>query len=179
MRSLLSLLAAVFFATAASAETLKVDKDRSSFGIDVKASPPHSFTVDVTDYVADIKIDSDGEVVSASVSFNFLDLDSDSNGRDKKMRKWMDVEEHPQVRFVLDEVRREGALRIGIGKVWMHGVSQAVEVPFSLGVRNGQAALAGSATIDYQNWGLEIISIFFFKVKPELEIHFSLVGSVE
>ncbi len=179
MRSLLYLLAAGVLATAASAATLKVDKERSTFGIDVKASPPHSFTVEVTDYVAEIKIDQDGEVVSASVSFDFSDLDSDSNGRDKKMRKWMNVEEHPQVRFELNEVRREGEQRIGVGKVWMHGVSQTVEVPFSLGVENGQAMLSGSATIDYQNWDLEIISIFFFKVKPELEIRFSLAGSVE
>lgn len=178
-RFFLYVFVSVAFAMAVNGGTLKVDKELSAFGVDVKASPPHSFTVIAKNYAAEVDIDAAGEVMAATFSFEFADLDSDSNGRDKKMRKWMDVETHPQMRFELTEVRHEGESRIGVGKIWMHGVSQEIEVPFSVEVENGTATLSGTATLDYQNWGLEIISILFFKVKPELNIHFTLVGSVE
>lgn len=174
-------IAALFAALPAAlpAAELLVSKEKSSFAVGVKASPPHSFDVLLKDYAAAVTLDPEGEVSAATFSFRFDDLDSDNSKRDKKMRDWVDTKSFPDVAFTLSEIRRSGDERIAVGEIQMHGVSHPVEFPFTLAVEGDQATLSGAATLDYREWNLEIISLLFFKVKPELDIHFTLRGALQ
>lgn len=167
-------------ACVAEAKTLRVDEERSTFEIEVEASPPpHSFTVVPEDLESRIEISQSGDVLSAEFSFDVAALDTGIESRNSKMRSWINVEQHPKVRFELLQTRREGERRVGVGEVSMHGVKRRVEVPFDLSIENGEARLTGGTTLDYRDWGLEVISLLFIKVKPEIDISFTLVGQLE
>ncbi|MBL4575430.1 MAG: YceI family protein [Opitutaceae bacterium] len=174
------LLIAFIALTSASASTLfEIDKDLSVVAVDVKASPPHSFTVTLKDYEAEIQIDPvNKQIESVSFTFKFSDLDSKKKKRDKKMRKWMDIQKHPDVLFTLTAAEKIEGKTVGRGDFLMHGVSREITIPFDLTVNGDKAILDGGTIINHHEWELETISLLFLKVKPELNIHFHLEGSL-
>jgi polyisoprenoid-binding protein YceI len=166
--------------TSASASTIfEIDKALSVVVVNVKASPPHSFTVTLKDYEAEIQIDPvNKQVESANFTFKFADLDSKKKKRDKKMRKWMDIQNHPDVRFTLTAVEIIEGKTVGRGDFLMHGVSREITIPFDLTIDGEKAILDGGTIINHHKWELETISLLFLKVKPELNVHFHLEGSL-
>ncbi len=160
------------------AAPVHVDPDASDFRVDVKATG-HSFEVLLDSYATAIELDDSGALVKADFSFDCAALDSDSKKRDKKMLDWLEAEAMPKISFTLKEVKEEAGALVGIGDLNLHGVSKEISVPFSMTKEGSQVTLEGSATVDHQEYGLEIITMFFFKVDPELKISFKLVGNVE
>ncbi len=157
-----------------------VDKAVSMVAVEAKASPPHSFTTVVLDYIYDIEIDPETLAVSkADFQFQFSDLDSEKPKRDKKMLKWMDVEANPMAGFELQEVIERDGQTIGKGTFLMHGVSRDIEVPFSVTRDGDRVVLDGEANIIYTDWELKVIRMVIFTVKPELKPHFHLVGKLK
>ncbi|EDY85283.1 hypothetical protein VDG1235_4918 [Verrucomicrobiia bacterium DG1235] len=132
------------------------------------------------DYVYDIDIDPDSlEVRKAAFSFKFENLDSDKAKRDKKMRDWMNIDVHPEARFTLKKVVEIDGQKVGKGSFFMHGVSRDIEIPFSVESDGDQVTLDGSVTLDYENWDLKIIRLFYvLTVDTEITPHFHLVGSL-
>ena len=176
--SFLLFLPVLFLPVQTPAASLLVDRDSSSLQARVTASPPHSFEARVTDYEASIRLDSDGGVEAAEVSFLFAAVDTGNEGRDKKMLKWMDPDAHPRVSFTLKEVAVRDGVTVGLGELAIHGLSREVEVPFELTTEGDVVTLKGGLTIDYRDWSLDVIRMLFFTVRPELEVSFKLVGSL-
>lgn len=157
---------------------LSVDKEHSEFVVDVKATA-HSFPVVLNDYTTAIEMGADGKVTAAKFWFSPTKLESDSKKRDKKMRGWLEVETYPEISFELKEVTEVGGKQVGLGELKMHGISQPVEVPFEVQKSGEKVTLKGVAIVDHTNYDLEVITMLFFKVDPELKISFTLVGTLE
>lgn len=170
-----SLFIAMMGASQLLAAPFVVDPAESTFRVDVKATG-HSFEVAVDTYQADIVLDESDHPTKADFSFNVKSLVSDNGKRDKKMLKWLESDTYQQISFSLTEVKEDSRGKVGYGTLTMHGVSKPVEVPFSISEKEGKVVLSGSAMVDYENFGLEVITMFFMKVKPELNISFELVG---
>ncbi len=174
--SLLLFCIASLLACESRASDLEIDKQRSIFRVQVAATG-HSFEVELKDYVAKISLDSEGQVDSATFSFAPQALDSGNKKRDRKMLQWLDEKSYPKIGFVLQEVRNVDGGTLGIGTLTLYGQSRAIEVPFELTTEGEVSRLSGRATIDYRDFGLEVISLLFVRVKPVLEVRFELVGS--
>ena len=160
-----------------SAGNFQVDRAVSEVAVKAKASPPHSFKSVAQDYEYDIQIDPASLAVSNAVfSFNFSDLDSNSAKRDKKMRSWMDVAVNQSAQFELGRVKVVDGKSVGVGTFSMHGVSKEIDVTFSVTRQGEKLVLDGEAEFSYEDWGLEIVRLFLFTVKPVIQPHFHLEG---
>lgn len=173
--SLLSLISTLH------AGNFELDEENSLLAADAKASPPHSFTYTAKQFQTDIQIDPQKlEVSSATCTFQFADLDSKKEKRDKKMRGWMNVTHYPDARFELKSVRAGDTdnERIGVGQFTMHGVSREIEITFTIQRKGDRIIIDGNTTFDYTNWDLKIVRLFIFSVKPDLKPHFHLEGTL-
>jgi polyisoprenoid-binding protein YceI len=184
MKYILPLVTFLFFAGSISvrAGNLVIDYAQSTLTADVKASPPHRFTYDATQFNADIQIAPQTLAVNqAECSFKFADLDSEKAKRDKKMREWMNIAHYPDARFKLDKVLKgdNDDEHIGVGTFTMHGVSREIRITFTSQRNGDRILLDGSTTFNYTDWNLEIVRLFIFSVKPELTIHFHIEGTVQ
>lgn len=155
-----------------------VDPSQSEFLVDVRATG-HSFEVLLNEYSADLEIGQGSELQSATFSFAVEDLDSDKKKRDREMLEWLESETIPEISFVLEKVEENDGQQVGVGQLTLHGVTKTVKVPFTIETSGAQTTVSGNANIDYTEYDLEVITMFFMKVKPELEISFRLVGSLE
>lgn len=155
-----------------------LDYGASEFRVDVKATG-HSFEVLLDTYNAAIEVNDSGGLEKADFSFAVTDLASDNKKRDKKMLGWLESDAIPKISFTLKEVQQRETGPVGIGDLTLHGVTRSVEVPFSTDVEAGKVTLSGTANVDHREYGLEVITMFFMKVRPELQVSFSLVGTLD
>lgn len=159
-----------------------VDKTQSELAADMHASPSHDFTTVARDYTYDIEINPDTLVVTkASCRFKFADLDSDKNARDKKMRKWMDVEAYPEASFTMKKLTPTGELGsyLAEGDFAMHGKHLPLKIDLQIQRRGEAITLTGTSQLDHRDWGLEKVRLFFFTVDPVLKPRFQLVGKLQ
>ncbi|MDQ8202248.1 YceI family protein [Pelagicoccus sp. SDUM812003] len=161
----------------ASAGSVAVDPERSSVEVQVKATG-HSFPVVLTGYQADIELSPEAEVSSAKFSFSPTNLVSDNRKRDKKMLGWLEVEAYPRIEFAMTGVEQDGNEGRLLGELTMHGVTRPVEVPFKIERQGEQVTISGTSTVNHEPFDLEVITMLFFKVNPELNLTFTLVGSI-
>ena len=176
-RLILALLALAIGSVALRSAPLRIDQERSRLWAEVKATG-HSFEAEVTEFSADIEVAADGSIDAARVTFAPGAIKTGNDRRDREMREWLESETYPEIEFKLREVRREGERSVGVGELTLHGVTKELELPFVLEMKGEQATLSGSATLNTTDFGLEVISMLFFKVKPELSIEFTLVGEL-
>lgn len=161
------------------ATELIVDTEGSSVRVDVKASPPHSFTCDLQQYDASIDVDSStGEINSAQLTFQLTDLETHNDKRNKKMLNWMDVEKFNTIRWTMTSVEEIDGQTVALGEMTMHGVTMAIDIPFTLSIAEGSYTLTGSVDFDYMSFDLPKIRLFLFTVKPNLHVNFTLRGAL-
>ena len=175
--ALASVLALTIFVQTISADTVDVDKRASEFVVDVDAMGM-SFGVFLDDFNSDIRVSHDGKVQSANFSFEVAQLKSNHRLRDMKMRKWINADMYPKINVEIREIRNRGSQTMGLGEITMHGVTQEVEIPFSVSSKGERYRLQGSAIIDHEDYDLDVIKLMFLKVHPKLAIRFDLVGSI-
>lgn len=177
MKMPLALVALLFgMAASLSAAPLRIDRDSSEFRVDVRATG-HAFELFLEAYQSNIVFADNGSVDSAVFGFDMKHLKSDNKKRDRKMLEWIEYETNPLIRYELDSVEEVDGKAVGVGTVTLHGVSKPVRVPFEVVREGDKVTLTGDAVVDYRDFGLEVITMFFMKVKPELEISFKLVGT--
>lgn len=177
LKKVLPFVVAVWGAAALGAAPFLVEPEASKLQVEVKATG-HGFPVQISGYEADISVSADGSIEAARFTFAPAALVSDNAKRDRKMREWLEAETYPKIEFVLRAVEVRDGRNFAIGDLELHGEAQRIEFPFEFERSGAKARLSGSATIDYRNYGLEIITMFFMKVKPELELSFELSGEL-
>ncbi|MCB1124493.1 MAG: YceI family protein, partial [Verrucomicrobiae bacterium] len=118
------------------------------------------------------------KVSKADFSFRLADFDSEHKARDEKMNKWIESDKFPKISFSLTDVKTVNGGSVGIGKLSMHGVSKEVEVPFTVTREGNTVSIDGTAAFSYEDWNLEIIRLFLFRVRPELNVQFHLKGVI-
>jgi polyisoprenoid-binding protein YceI len=170
----------------ASASTLfagnfSVDQSKSELSATMHASPSHDFTSVATDYQYDIEIDPETlQVKKANCSFKFRDLDSGKSSRDKKMRKWINVEKYPTAKFEMQSQLpdNEAGEHVAAGVFTMHGTSLPMNIAYSVEKVGDQIILKGHTVMDHENWGLEQVKLFIFSVDTVLKPEFHLIGTL-
>ena len=176
------LLLAFVAAAASAAETrdLVVDTAHSPVTVAVKATGD-SFTARLADYTVAAKV-APGETRfdSLTLRFHFADLHTGKDGRDKKMREWLQTERFPDATFTLGVLAPQADGRYtATGQLAIHGVTREVTFPVTIKADHGQYVIDGSATLDTQTFGLPIIKVMaFLKVDPSIHVSFHLQGSV-
>lgn len=174
------IIASVLFSTTLQAGNFSVNPANSEILVDSKASPPHTVTSFVRKYQSDIQIDPDTLAVSsARFTFQLKDLDSEHEKRDKKMNSWIESDKFPEIVFEMSDVSIIDGQNVAKSSLSMHGISKSVNVPFDVSKNGDTISIDGSADFSYEDWGLEIIRLFIFKVKPELNVRFHLEGTLQ
>ncbi len=164
-------------AWAAETSLLSIDADASRVGIEVKLSMG-SFKGVLEKYDARIQFDVGKKSVSAAeLDFDFADLKTGKERRDKDMLKWMDYENHPRASFRLEELVPQGEQLEARGTLTIHGVSQPIAFPVAIAVEGEHVTIEGSAKLNFLDFDLKPIrKMLFLTVKPDMNIDFHLEG---
>jgi polyisoprenoid-binding protein YceI len=170
---LCGLLAATLPALAAS---LKVDKERSRIQVDAKATG-HVFTGTLADYQATVSgNESTLEPSAAKLTWKFSDLKTGEEKRDKEMIQWLGGGA-PTGSFEFIKTWKDGGKTYAQGTLKIHGVSKTIAFPYTAKREGGWVTIDGTASLDYTDFGLPIISTMaVMKVNPKLSVRFHLVG---
>ena len=162
----------------ASAGTMKVDMEKSWLKIDCKATG-HSWTAQVKKFSATVAgDDSTLAPKSASLSWNFSDIDSDEADRDKKMLDWIDSGKFPKGSWKMTGQGKDAKGQLYVkGPLTIHGVSKEITMPVTA-VKNGKiVSLDGEAWIDTTDYTLPVIKMLVMTVNPKVKVRFHLEGS--
>lgn len=161
--------------------SLEIDKSQPELSATMHASPSHDFTTVAQDYKCDIELDPETLTITKAIcSFNFSDLDSGKNSRDKKMRNWMDVDLHPQASFEMTQLETapETGTQIAVGDFTMHGVVKVIRIPFTVKRIGDSIEVEGLTEINHEDWGLKQVRLLFFSVDTQLKPHFRIHGTL-
>jgi polyisoprenoid-binding protein YceI len=165
---------------AVSAATLEVDKTRSKIQVDAKATG-HAFTGTLKAYT--VKATGDEAKLkpdSLELSWNFTDLDTDDDGRDAEMIKWLGggtpKGTFKFVKFWTDKAGVDNAQ----GTLTIHGVSKTVYFPFAVKQDGEWVTATGKVEMDYKDFGLPLVrAMVVMTVDPKVVVNFQIVGKVK
>jgi polyisoprenoid-binding protein YceI len=175
--------AAVGFLSASTglySENLAVDSARSRIQVDAKATG-HVFSGELKKY----SLTAEGQgisnkPVSLKLSWDFNDLKTGDDKRDKEMVKWLGGG-HPKGSFEFvkswDENAAGGRAQ---GNLMINGVSKAVSFPYTIQKEGEYVTIDGKVSMDYQDFKLPIIrAMAVMTVDPKLLVRFHVVGKVK
>jgi polyisoprenoid-binding protein YceI len=173
---LLLLLATTVFGSAA---TLDLDTKQSSISVAVVTSV-HDFKGEVGSYQTSINFSNQNTLPdSADVGFDFKDLKTGSNGRDKDMLKWLSYSTNPKVNFHLTGWKWDGTNSVATGELTLHGIKQSILMPTVVRQQGATIEIVGTAKLDYRDFKLPVIrKMFLFSVDPHLAVSFRLKGTL-
>lgn len=181
-RAIAALLLAVATSAAAapSAERpLAIDFTHSHVEVAVKATVD-SFTGKLTRFEPAVRVDENGRVASARLSFHFRDVETGKPGRNEAMHKWQKTDSFPDGDFQLSSL--EPAANGGFtafGRLTFHGVTREIRFPVSITREGPVYAIDGDAVVDTREYNLPIIRMLgVLKVDPLVHVRFHLQGSL-
>lgn len=177
----LALLSTFATTTAVHAGNFMLKPEQSELKAEVHASPSHDFTSVAQNFQTNIEMDPTSlEIKSATCHFNFVELDSGKDSRDKKMCHWIEIDSFPGADFILKTIEPTDTPHqyTAIGELTMHGQSKPVSIQLKVSQVNDQVILDGSTSLNYEDWGLPKIRLLFFTVDPVLKPRFHLVGTI-
>jgi polyisoprenoid-binding protein YceI len=160
----------------ASAATFEVDRKQTTIKVDAKATG-HAFTGTLKDY----QITAAGDAAklkptALSLSWRFKDLDTDDDGRDEEMIKWLGGGD-PKGSYKFVKIWSKDGKDYAEGSLTIHGVTKTVQIPLASKKDGATVTVTGSTTINYKDFGLpQIRSMLVMTVDPALTVSFTLVG---
>lgn len=171
---------AICVASATHAATLEIDPGRSRIQVDAKATG-HAFTGTLQKFTATVAGDSASLAPSAfSLKWNFTDLDTADDDRDKEMIKWLGGgTPKGSFQFVKSWTDAKGVANAQ-GTLTINGVSKTISFPYTAKKDGDWVTISGKASMDYKNFSLPIIrSMAVMTVDPKLTVRFHVVGKVK
>ncbi len=170
----------VLSAVAAHAASMEVDAERSRIQVNAKATG-HSFTGTLKKYTLKAAGDAvTNQPTALDLSWNFHDLDTADEKRDKEMIKWLGGgAPKGSFKFVKswNEKPTGGSAQ---GTLTINGVSKTVSFPYTVKREGEWVTIDGTVSMDYQNFKLPIIrAMAVMTVDPKLSIQFHVVGKVK
>ncbi len=121
--------------------------------------------------------------VSGSATVNPASLRTGIGGRDRDLRKAMEVERYPEIRFTLSEVeasfpslaeRADTALKI-TGMLMIHGVERIITLTGRARTVEGRLWVRGEGTVKMTNFGITPPKKLFLSVKDEVRVSFDVL----
>ena len=162
---------------AASGAEFVVDQAKSHIQVDVKATG-HKFSGNLEKYTLRISGDA-GSLTPKSVAlkWNFVDLLTGNPKRDGKMLEWLEHGSHSTGTFDLSSFSRKAdGTMMAEGKLAFHGVSKTISFPVTTERKGDELTVTGEASINHQDFDLEIIRMLVLTVNPVVKVRFKLVG---
>ncbi len=158
---------------AAAERPLTIDAAQSRVDIVVKASMD-SFTGQLNRYDAVLTADGEGKIAGFRLTFQFLDIATGKEGRDKAMHKWQETDKFPDGSFVLATLKPvEGGGYTAIGRLTFHGVTRDLQFPVTIARDGARYAIDGDAALDTREFGLPVIRMLaLLKVDPIVHVLF-------
>ena len=140
----------------------------------------HSFDAIPEKYLCEIELNDDSKgLQSVSFSFDFADLKTGDQKRDKEMRHWLDTETFPALEFKATGWATKNGQSILQGQLSFHGQSRAVEIVMEVKREGDNIDLKGYMPLITNDYGLKPIrKMLFLKVNPLLRVEFHLIGTV-
>lgn len=179
LRPFCFLFAAAFLGSAppSPAARLECDPAESRIEIIVKATVD-SFTGRLEKFDPEITVEPAGRITGARVRFNFGDVKTGKDKRDRAMHEWQQTPDFPTGEFVLEGLSPEanGQSRAR-GRLQFHGRSLPLEFPVTVVSQGDVCAIDGEAVVDTREFGLPIIRMMgLLKVDPLVRVRFHLQG---
>lgn len=158
---------------------LEIDRAASSIEIEGKALGfiPANFVVEEFDATIALQ-ERTLELKGAEIALAYDTLTSGAEARDRKIRDWLEADRYPNGSFRLQRTERIGDERFAIGTLRLHGQSGEARFQYDTSIDGKVVTVRAKALIDYRKWGLPVLRVLFFKVRPELEIRLELVGDM-
>src|SRR5688572_98123 len=130
-----------------SAETLRVDKERSRIQVDAQATG-HAFTGTLGDYQATVKGDASGlRPTAVNFTWKFADLKTGDEKRDAEMIKWLGGG-GPAGSFEFTKTWDDKGQHIAQGKLTIKGVSKTISFPYTATKEGEWITIDGKAALD-------------------------------
>jgi polyisoprenoid-binding protein YceI len=175
------LIAIMPFALLGSAQsaTLEVDARRSKIEVAV-TSTVHDFEGELTNYQASIEWSPQDRLpAKTDLLFDFKDLKTGSQARDKEMLKWLKYSINPKAAFHLTGWKQDGTDAIALGDLTIHEVKKAIQIPVLVKKDGDDYDLTGAVGLDYRDFNLPVIrKALLFSVDPHLKVTFHLKGKL-
>lgn len=176
-------LAALFVAPGltCSGADLKVDAAQSWVKFNASATG-HAFDGSLKKF--DAKVSGNPatlEPASASLDWDFSDLDTKDGKRDAEMLKWLDHGKTPKGSFKMSKpwTAKDGKTWVQ-GNLTIHGVSKTIAFPLTTSKNGDHVKIDGEVWLDYQDFSLPIIkSLAVMTVDPKLKVSFHLEGDAK
>lgn len=174
-----ALVALALATSAAQAEPLKVEKERTRIQVDAQATG-HAFTGTLEDY--EIRMTGDGSSLKPgafSLTWKFADLKTGEAERDEKMIEWLETAD-PKGSFELTKTWvDEKGTKFAQGVLTIHGVKKTVAFPYEVKREGRWVTVDGTAEFDTTDFGLPVIrAMLLMTVDPHVKVRFHVVGTL-
>ena len=158
--------------------SLAIDLGHSRVEILVKATMD-SFTGRLEKFTPSVSLDDLGRVVEAQVHFEFADIKTGKEKRDRAMNEWQQTEKFPDGEFALISLSPGTTDQATVqGRLTFHGVTRSLEFPVSVVSDHSLYSIDGQVEIDTRNFDLPIIRVMgVLKVDPLVTVRFHLQGA--
>jgi polyisoprenoid-binding protein YceI len=163
----------------ALAASFQIDTNQSRIEVAVK-STAGSFTAKLETYHARIECEPAQQLPEkADFVFDFKDLKTGIDGRDKHMLRWLQYSKNPTASFHLKGWKRAGGDCLALGELAIHGVQKEIQMPVAVSNQDDGYDIDGALELDYRDFGLPLIrTALLFSVNPHLKIKFHLAGKL-
>jgi len=164
-------------APAGRAAQLACDPVQSRIEIIVKATVD-SFTGHLVKFEPVVTLGADGHVTAARIRFQFSDVQTGRDRRDKAMHEWQQTERYPDGEFQLDRLTPQAdAAWLARGRLTFHGRTQPLEFPVTILTQGDVCAIDGEAVMDTREFDLPVIRMMaLLTVDPLVHVRFHLQG---
>ncbi len=178
---ILTLVLLVTFGNAAIGNSAEIafDLKRSRIEVHVKATG-HDFSGVLNNYKAVATIDDQLNPTSGKLDWDFCDLKTGNDKRDRKMIEWISPN-LTKASFTFSKWRiLEDGRTLVEGEMNIHGVKKKVRFPVTLRRTGLEISVTGSAVVDHTDFQLPIISFLaFLKVDPRITVTFTMKGKLK
>jgi len=163
----------------AIAAPLTIDFQQSKIQVAV-SSTIDSFVGHLDKFESAIDCDpKDALPAKADVTFDFANLKTGNPDRDATMLGWLAYATNPMASFHLSGWKQTGTTNVASGRLTIHGVSKAVEMPTLVTHEGTKWEISGQVTLDYRDFNLpKIRKALVLTVDPKLVVTFRLVGQL-
>jgi polyisoprenoid-binding protein YceI len=121
--------------------------------------------------------------IKGSVTVNPASLKTGIHGRDRDLKKTLEVEKHPEIRFTVREVRAsfpslaeraDTRLTIG-GELSIRGVERPITLTGRAQIRDGQVWVRGEGNLKMTDYGIRLPKKFFLSVGDQTRVSFDVL----
>lgn len=150
----------------------------------------HDFTCEVRDFSGSMLSSSETEVVeglqNVNVTVPVTEIDCGNGTMDKKMRKALEVDKHPEIEYELQNVRTvqggsDAQVLATMGSLSIAGTQRVINMEVQ-GVRlsDGKVRFQGSVPILLSEFGIDRPSAALGTIKTgdEVKVHFDVVAEL-